>query len=197
MERNWLPVREESAVIHFEQQTLAAAYQQLATGEEGFRVAIGDFMDEFFLYCTAEDERQELLNTPLELPENPTWEQRGWAAFCAGAAEYLAERYGLQCPAWALNAAYQMPEAWYINPEATPAMRASFLETAPAAFRKRNVFCSHRVFSNPHPSSREPGDFQDLQRKRIDMLKTMPAAERATYIARHNSYMPEALHLSL
>lgn len=184
-------------MIQFEQQTLAAAYQQLASGEEGFRVAIGDFMDEFFLYCTDDDDRQELLNQSIELPLNPTWEQRGWAAFCAGAAEYLAERYGLQCPAWALDAAYQMPEPWYILSDATPAMRTNFQETAPQAFRKRNVFCSNRVFSNPHPSSREPGDFQDLQRRRVEMLKTMPPAERAAYVARHNSYMPEALHLAL
>lgn len=184
-------------MIQFKQQTLAAAYQQLASGEEGFRVAIGDFMDEFFLYCTADDERQELLDQPIELPMNPTWEQRGWACFCAGAAEYLAERYGLQCPAWALDAAYQMPEPWYINPDATPAMRASFQETVPRPFRKRNVFCSHRVFSNPHPSSLEPGDSQDLQRRRVEMLKNMPPAERDAYIARHNSYMPETLHLSL
>jgi hypothetical protein len=184
-------------MINFEQQTLAAAYQQLASGEEGFRVAIGDFMDEFFLYCTSNHERQELLNDPIQVPENPTWEQLGWAAFCAGAAEYLAHRYGLRCPAWALNPAYQMPELWYINPDATPTMRANFQETAPEEFKKRNVLCSNRVFSNPHPSSREPGDFQDLQRKRLEMLSTMPLAERTAFVARHNSYMPKALHISL
>ncbi len=184
-------------MINFEQQTLAVAYRQLAAGEEGFRVAIGDFIDEFFLYCTSERERQELLDAPLQVPEHPTWEQRGWAAFCAGAAEYLAGQYGLQCPAWALNPMYQMPEPWYINPDATQAMRASFQETAPEAFRKRNVFCSNRVFSNPHPSSREPGDFQDLQRKRLVMLSTMQPEERTAYIAHYNSYMPEALRISL
>lgn len=186
-----------SGMLAFDQQKLATAYKQIASGQEDFRVAIGDFMDEFFLYCTNEDERQELLNQPIELPMNPTQEQRGWAAFCAGAAEYLAEHYGLQCPAWALDTAYQMPEPWYINSDATPAMRTNFQETAPQAFRRRNVFCSHRVFSNPHPSSREPGDFQDLQRKRIEMLNTMSREERDAYIASHNSYMPKPLHISL
>ena len=184
-------------MITFEQQTLAVAYQQLASGEEGFRVAIGDFMDEFFLYSTSDGERQELLDAPIQVPENPTWEQRGWAAFCAGAVEYLAGQYCLQYPTWALNPIYQMPEPWYINPDATETMRASFQETAPLAFRKRNVFCSNRVFSNPHPSSREPGDFQDLQRKRLVMLSTMQPEERVAYIAHHNSYMPQALHISL
>jgi hypothetical protein len=185
------------AVIRFKQQTLAAAYNQLASGKEGFRVAIGDFMDDFFLYSSNERERQELLNDPIQMPENPTREQRGWAAFCAGAAEYLAQQYDLECPTWALNPAYRMPEPWYINPNATQAMREDFQETAPEAFRKRNVFCSNRVFSNPHPSSREPGDFHDLRRKRLAMLTTMEPAERAAYIARYNSFMPEALHISM
>ena len=194
---NRCSITQECPMINFELQTLATAYRQLASREEGFRVAIGDFMDEFFLYGTSDGERQELLDDPIQVPENPTWEQLGWAAFCAGAAEYLANRYGLRCPTWAFHPAYQMPEPWYINPDATPAMRAFFEETAPEAFRTRNVFCSNRVFSNPHPSSREPGDFQDLQRKRIEMLNTMPETERVAYIARYNASLPEALHISL
>jgi hypothetical protein len=184
-------------MISFKQQTMAVAYQQLASGEENFRVAIGDFMDEFFLYCTHDDERQELLSDPIQVPEEPTREQQGWAAFCAGATEYLANRYDLHCPAWVFDPSYHMDEPWFIHPEATSAMRASFQETAPEAFKKRNVFCSNRIFSNPHPSSREPGDFQDLQRKRVEMVNMMPPSERAAYIAHHNSYMPKALHLAL
>ncbi len=182
-------------MIQFEKQTLATAYNELALGEEGFRVAIGDFMDDFFLYYTSE--RQGLLDDPIRMPENPTWEQQGWAAFCAGTAEYLADRYDLQCPAWAMNPAYSMPVPWYIIPDASPAMRADFQETVPEPFRKRNVFCSNRVFSNPHLSSREPGDFHDLRRKRMQMLDAMEPAERTAYIARYNSYMPEALHISM
>lgn len=182
-------------MVIFERQTLATTYNELASGSEEFRVAVGNFMDDFFMYYT--DERQDLLDDPIQVPESPTWEQRGWAAFCAGAAEYLAERYDLRCPAWALNPAYTMPEPWYIIPEANQALRTDFHATAPAAFRKRNVFCSNRVFSNPHPSSREPGDFHDLRRRRMEMLAAMEPAEREAYIADYNSYMPKALHISL
>ncbi len=181
--------------MKFERQTLAMAYDELASGKEGFRVAVGNFMNAFFLYYT--NGRQALLDDPILVAENPTAAQSGWAAFCAGAAEYLAERYDLQCPAWALNPAYTLREAWY-HPasEVFPGLRKSFLQTTPEPFRRHNVFCSDRVFSNPHHSSREPGDYQDLQRRRLEMLTMMEPAERDAFIAQHNSYMPKELHLS-
>ena len=168
-------------------QTLATAYNELASGKEGFRVAIGNFMNAFFLYYI--DDRQGLIDDPVQMQENPTEEQCGWAAFCAGAAEYLARRYDLHYPTWAYNTAYSMPEPWYIVPDANQTMRENFQTTAPEAFRRRNVFCSDHVFSNAHPSSREPGNLADLRHRRMEILATLPQAEREAYLAAHKTKM--------
>jgi hypothetical protein len=173
--------------FRFKMQTLATAYDELASGREGFRVAIGNFMNAFFVYAV--ESRQSLIDDPIHIPEDPTEEQRGWAAFCAGAAEYLAGHYDLQCPAWARDPAYSMPVPWYIVPNANRAMREEFQETAPEPFRRRNVFCSDRVFSNAHPSSLEPGNLADLLHKRREVLAALPQAEREAYLAAHNAKM--------
>ena len=171
----------------FKTQTLARAYDELASGKEGFRIAIGNFMNAFFLYYV--ESRQELLDPSIQLPDNPSLEQRGWAAFCAGAAEYLAAHYDLQCPNWAFDPAYSMPEPWYIVPNPNRAMREDFQKTAPEAFRKRNVFCSNRVFANAHPSSREPGNLDDIRRRRMEILGTLSQTEREAYLVAHNAKM--------
>lgn len=168
-------------------QTLAMAYHDLISGKEGFRVAVGNFMNAFFLYAV--EDRQHLLNSPIQMPENPTGEQLGWAAFCAGAAEYLATHYDLQCPPWAHNPIYRMTQTWCIVPNATQAMRDDFQKTVPEPFRRRNVLCSDHVFSNPHPSSREPGNIADMQHRRVELLAALPQAEREAYLAAHQAKM--------
>jgi hypothetical protein len=173
--------------FRFTTQTLAMAYNDLASGKEGFRVAIGNFMNAFFLYDV--DSRQCLIDDPIQMQENPTREQRGWAAFCAGAAEYLAERYDLQCPAWVHNPAYSLAEPWCIIPNANQAMREDLQETVPEPFRRRNVICSGHVFSNAHPSSREPGNLADLSHRRSELLAGLPQADREAYLAAHNAKM--------
>jgi len=182
--------------MNFEKQTLAMTYDKLIRAKEGVRAAVGNFMNAFFLYYTCE--RQYLLDPPVQVPEYPTWEQRGWAAFCAGAAEYLAGRYGLLLPSWASDPIYMLPEPWY-HPacEAFPGLQARFAAETPEPFARRNVFCGERIFSNPHPSSREPGDFHDLKRRRMEMLALMGPDERSAYIARYNASMPRALQISL
>jgi hypothetical protein len=183
------------ATFQLRTQTLATAYEELASGQEGFRVAVGNFMNAFFLYAV--HRCQQLLDDPISYPENPTPEQQRWAAFCAGAAEYLAERYGLHCPAWASNAAYCATEPWYILPHASVELRLDFQQTTPNAFRKRNVFCGDRVFTNPHPSSREPGSRADLEGRCAQILDALPQAEREAYLAPRRTRLAGKLHVTI
>ena len=82
-----------------------------------------------------------------------------------------------------------MPEAWYIIPDANAAMRKHFQKTAPEAFRRRNVFCDAHVFSNTHPSSKEPGNLEDLRHRREAVLAALPQSEREAYIFNHTAKM--------
>lgn len=165
-------------------QTLARAYHDLATGQEEFRFAIGTFMNAFFMDFTTQEERQRLIDDPLQEENTPTESGRRFAAFCAAAAEYLAERYDLKRPAWADDPAYCLPEPWYTLPNANSTAREHYQQTTPLAFRRRNVFCGDRVFTNAHPSSKEPGNLRDLHRMREALLATLSPAERETYLAK-------------
>ena len=68
-------------------------------------------------------------------------------------------------------------------------MREDFQQTAPELFRRRDVFCFEHVFSNAHPSSREPGNLADEERRRAEILDALPAAEREAFLAAHNAKM--------
>lgn len=173
--------------MHTDMQTLAITYQELCA-DIGFRVAVGNFINAFFYLHVSE--RQDLLDDPLQLPSHPTEEQHHWAAFCAGAAEYLAERYDLLCPEWALAPTYTLAKPWYtIGGEDEE-------EATPEPFRKRNVFCGDRIFTNKYSSSKEPGSIQDYMRKRLQILEELSPDERAAYLQKYNARVPAWMQIS-
>ena len=132
-------------------QTLARAYAGIRAGDDEW-VAINEFFHEWFDY--SRDNRAMLVAGPIQADdiahESDPWR---WAVFCAAAADYLCERYQVECPAWATDPVYTLAEPWYgfgdVGANA-PAVRAHFERVTPAALRRRNILGGDRVFANKY-----------------------------------------------
>ena len=129
-------------------QTMALAYQEICQGERPW-VALGNFMNDWFDY--AKDRRDELVATPLTLPEALDNETFRWAVFCAASVEYLCKRYDVPCPSWVYDPIYTLPEPWFDAPMAhKPEVRAYLIEETPEPFTRRNIYCGNRMFANKY-----------------------------------------------
>lgn len=131
-------------------QTIAEAFRDICRGQDPW-VALGDFSHDFFGNYCEPDQRMELVREPIELPEQSTPEVRQWAAFCASSVEYLCQMHTLPIPEWVDAPQYTLAEAFYTSPLAyKPRVRERLEREAPEAFRKRNVFCSERMYANKY-----------------------------------------------
>lgn len=139
-------------------QTLACAYAVICAGGEPW-VALNEFFHEWFDY--SKDQRAMLVADLIirdgldcfaasQPQENDLWR---WAVFCAAAAEYLCNRYGVPCPAWALDPKYTLSEPWYAfgGPGASTLEQRIRLErTTPGPLRRRNIMGGDHVFANKY-----------------------------------------------
>lgn len=103
------------------------------------------------------------LSCDLALPERAgRWR---WAVFCAAVADYLSAREGMEPPAWVADPRYTLAEPWYVLGTAgagdtgnagddekalSPKRRLYLEQTTPPQFRRRNIFCSDRLFANKY-----------------------------------------------
>ncbi len=124
-------------------QTMAAAYEEMRMGEDPW-VALGNFMNDWFLYAT--DQRAQLVAAPPVLTEDATLEERRWATFIAASVEYLCEQYAVPCPVWAHDPRFCLDAPWYHALYVHEDVRARLERTTPEAFKRRQIYCGDRVY---------------------------------------------------
>lgn len=134
-------------------QTIKQAYQDIKNGDDPW-VALGNFSHDWYGNYRETAQRLALVSDLVEIPaETDPVEQRQWAAFCAASVEYLCQEAGLTIPSWVENPAYILPKssAFYTSPLAyKQRVRERLEQEAPEPFKKRNVFCSMRVYANKY-----------------------------------------------
>lgn len=137
------------------QQTIRQAYRDIRNGDDPW-IAIGDFSHDWFGNYV--NQRAELVAEPIEMLEEETAPEqqlhlRQWAAFCAASAEYLCKQANVPVPAWVHDEKYILAEeeAFYTSPLAyKQRVRERLQNEAPEPFKRRNVFCSERVYANKY-----------------------------------------------
>jgi len=121
-------------------KTLAEIADLVACGES-FDRALGDFLDSFF----AEPTVAALMPEPVRLAKRfpPLGEVED--AYLAAMAEWLAWKFSLQLPEWALDESRSLHRPWFASPLAS--LRGILLLESPAPFRSRNLFVSENALS--------------------------------------------------
>jgi hypothetical protein len=135
-----------------ELQTMRMTCQEIFQGERPW-TALGDFLNYWYSYAI--DRRAELVQEPVQEPENVTPELHQWAVFCAASVEYLCFTYNIPCPEW-VDAYAALPEPYFTGLGSTrPHVQDRLRREAPEPFAKRNIYCSPRVFANKYELARQ------------------------------------------
>jgi hypothetical protein len=116
-------------------QTLAAVARR-ARGDEGFRHAAREFLDEFALLGDDRFRAAAIAQRP-----EPTGDPR-YDAYLGALAEHLAAVHGLDRPPWSVEPDRFLRRFWFLSD--VPGLRAVSISQAPAAFRRRGVFVPER-----------------------------------------------------
>ena len=133
-------------------QTIKQVYQDIKNGDDPW-VAIGDFSHDWYGNYPETAQRIALVSEPIVVPSVASIELRQWAAFCAASVEYLCQEAAIAAPSWIHNSSYtlSLEEAFYTSSLAyKQRVRERLEQEAPEAFRKRNVFCSERIYANKY-----------------------------------------------
>lgn len=127
--------------------TFRRCYAQIVVGDDPW-LPLGNMMHQWF--GRYQDFRAELVREALDVPENVTLEQWRWAVWCAASVEYLCNRAGLTCPAWAQDEEYMLEEPWYYDEVEGEDEEAALREETPAEFARRGIYCEAHPYRNKY-----------------------------------------------
>ena len=135
-------------------------YQEITNQSEDPWIALGNFMNSWYDYH--KNKRRMLIKERPDVPEEPTLDQLRWAVFCAASVEYFCQKYGIACPTWVFDPAYErLAEPWFFSPYAhLEHVCQQLLEESPGPFKRRNIFVSKRIYANKYEIA------EDLRQRR-------------------------------
>lgn len=120
--------------------TLAEVAEFAAQGES-FDFSLRNFLDGFYAMPKFEAIAAEPERLAGRLPQLGAVED----AYLAATAEWLAWKFNLPPPHWALAENRSLKRPWFASPLAS--LRALLLLESPAQFRARNLFVSENALS--------------------------------------------------
>ena len=113
-------------------QSLKEAVERILAGEQE-RIAIAEFLDEFYLHYGHTSELQAMINSPSTVTGRQPLD-----AYIGAIAEHLARRWGLTAPSWAEEECRFLDTPFF--PDDLQLMKPILLRDSPIAFRRRLIF---------------------------------------------------------
>jgi len=118
--------------------TLHEAVRRAKDGEQGFDVAIREFLDTF--YASPERRSETISQQPDKIDSLRD-------AYVAAVAEHLANVYSLQVPRWTEEHGNDLHRPFFAG--GLDSLRGVLLAESPTAFRRRLIFVSKNALSRP------------------------------------------------
>jgi hypothetical protein len=118
--------------------TLQEAVRRAKDGEQGFDVAIREFLDTFY---SNPERRSEIIS------QQPDKIDPLRDAYVAAVAEHLANVYSLQVPRWTEEHGNDLHQPFFAG--GLDSLRGVLFAESPTAFRKRLLFVSKNALSRP------------------------------------------------
>jgi hypothetical protein len=126
-------------------RTLFEVARRAADGEQGFDLALREFLDSF--YAMPDQRQAAIRQQPQSL--DPLRD-----AYIAAVAEHLARSYRLDIPYWAETQGMDLKHPFFAGN--LESLKARLTVESPTAFRRRMLFVSKDALSRPHAAADDP-----------------------------------------